>query len=101
MATITKSEAKQFLAKVPEPNNFRCHDDCVMSDLNELSKSLYSMSDDTYRFHANEMKNDFSNWINDVIGDRELANNLRKAKDRTHAAKIVSDRISFLSKRAL
>ena len=44
----------------------------------------------------NKEKNDFSNWIYDVIGDSELADSLRKCKDKKTAVKRVKSRVNYL-----
>ena len=100
MAISYKSQASKFLAKVPGENVFRCHDSCVMGDMAELAKALKTMTDETYYYHANAVKNDFANWVNDVIGDKEFAGSLRKATNRMQAANMVSDRIVYLNKQA-
>ncbi len=100
MAKISKKDATKFLTRVPEEYVFRCNDGCVMNDMKELAQAFNYMSDQTFAYHANETKNDFSNWVADIIGDQELASTLKKATDRTQAAKYVADRVTFLSKRA-
>ena len=92
------AQASKFLAKVPDDNVFWCHDSCVMKDMSELAQALNKMTDETYNYHANTEKNDFANWVSDVIGDKELAGNLRKATNRVQAAKLVSNRIAYLNK---
>jgi hypothetical protein len=59
----------------------------------------HSMADETYVFHANTEKNDFTNWVRDVIKDDILAKDLQKATNRTQVAKLVASRIAILSKR--
>jgi hypothetical protein len=34
---------------------------------------MYSMSDDLFREHVTENRNDFARWINDVFEESELA----------------------------
>jgi hypothetical protein len=57
------------------------------------------MADETYVFHANTEKNDFTNWVRDIIKDDVLAKGLQKATNRTQAARLVANRIAILSKR--
>jgi hypothetical protein len=49
--------------------------------LKELALELDNMADDVFYFHVNESKNDFQNWIRDVIKDEELCVKIGKAKD--------------------
>ncbi len=100
MAKISRKEAARFLAKVPSEYVFRCADSCVMGDMKELAQALASMSDETFQYHANEAKNDFSTWVTDIIGDRELAAGLREASSKALAAEVVANRVAFLTRRA-
>jgi len=47
----------------------------------------------------NPDKNDFSNWVRDIIKDEQLAKDLGKALNRAQAARSVAERIAFLSSR--
>jgi len=97
---ITKSQAQKFLAKVPEQNVFWCSDGSVFRDIKELRDALAVMSDQTFYYHSNEEKKDFSKWVRDVVGDEKLAENLEVAPDREQAAKIVEERCSLLVSKA-
>ncbi len=94
---ITEEEAKRRLSDVPEGHVFWCCDGSVHRNMRGLEEALYSMSDEAFAFHANESKNDFSKWVNDVIKDDKLARDLLKARDKARAARCVSERVSFLS----
>ena len=97
---ITKGQAQKFLASVPEQNVFLCNDGNIFRDLKELKDALATMSDQTFRYHSNEVKKDFSKWVRDVVGDEYLAVNLETAPDREQAAKIVEERCGLLVSKA-
>jgi hypothetical protein len=99
MAETLKQEAKRLLAEVPNEYVFRCHDGLILQGMKELGNDLNSMADETYVFHANTEKNDFTNWVRDVIKDDMLAKDLQKATNRIQAAKRVASRIAILSNR--
>jgi hypothetical protein len=99
MVMTLKEEAKKFLANVPDQHIFRCCDSSIFRNLQELKDGLDSMTDESFACHSNTEKNDFSNWIRDVIGDEKLATDLRKAVTRAQAARQVASRVSILSKR--
>ena len=98
MSRITKSKAKNFLGDVPEEHVFYFSDGNQARNLEDLQNTLVRMNDDTFNYHSNIEKSDFSNWVKDVVGDEELAQKLRKAKDRSRALTAVSDRVAFLKK---
>jgi hypothetical protein len=89
--------AEKKLARVPEHYVFYCCDGGVYGDLEELAAGLAAMTDEAFAYHSNREKQDFCNWVRDVIEDIELANDLAMAASRMEAADCVSDRILFLS----
>jgi hypothetical protein len=95
---ISRSQAEKFLAKVPEKNAFWCKDGSLLRDLKDLKDVLAIMSDQTFAYHSNEIRKDFSNWVKNVTGDEKLARELEKASNREEAAKIVEDRYKYLQK---
>jgi hypothetical protein len=100
MATIVrilKEEAERRLSDVPEEHAFRCHDGSTLRSMRELGAAFNSMTDENYAYHSNAERQDFSSWVNDIIGDDKLARDLAKSPDRIKAAKKVAERLSFLS----
>jgi len=93
---ISKEEASRRLGDVPGEKCFWCQDGKVARNLKQLEEDLNGMSDETFRYHSREDRNDFSNWIRDVVGDEKLARDLTKARSRTQASQAVAQRISFL-----
>ncbi len=97
---ITKIQARKFLAPVPEQYAFWCIDGNKFRDLRELGGALAGMSDQTFAYHCNDIKNDFSNWVRDVVGDKNLAQDLESATGREQAARIVQERCYLLVSKA-
>lgn len=97
MPRILRQDAEKLLANVPEQYVFWCCDGRVLRNMKELEEALANMTDETFAYHSNEEKKDFSNWVKDVIGDDKLARDLRKSLTRTRAAKMVAERVAFLS----
>jgi len=101
MARVTKSIVEKRLGDVSEEKRFWCQDGRVLKNLQELETALREMEDDTFRHHVSEARNDFSNWVKDVIGDDKLAGDLSRSKTRAQAAKNVADRITWLKSKLL
>jgi predicted nucleic acid-binding Zn-ribbon protein len=93
---VTKAARKSWLADVPQDKMFRCHDGRVIKNMEELSVSLREISEETFRYHITEDRNDFSRWVQDVIGDYELSTGLQNSSAKDQAAKVVADRIARL-----
>jgi len=95
----TKRDRKnsKLLEKVPAAYAFYCYDGTVFTDVNELAAGLATMSDETFAYHSNPEKQDFSNWVRDVVGDEQLADNLAWSTSREQAAQYVVARITELT----
>ncbi len=90
-------DAKAYLSDCPGDNVFWLCDGRVLKNSVELADALETMNGDVYSYHVNNEKNDFFNWVRDVIADKKLAILLQKAKTKEIAAKEVRDRITKLS----
>ncbi len=87
---------KKILSDVPQGKEFFMHDGTALRNLEELREEIKFMSEEDFRRYVNDEKNDFANWIEYVIGDKELADRLRLTKDRENAFKLINSRIIFL-----
>lgn len=96
MIRVTRRTARRMLGSVPQDKRFWCQDGRVLKNLLELETAFRLMSDDAFSYHAHEARNDFSNWVRDVIGDEKLSRDLLKSTTRARAEKNVSSRIAWL-----
>jgi hypothetical protein len=80
-------------ADVPESQFFMLQDGRVIKNLPELQTAFEEMSDETFRHHVNSRKNDFANWVRDVLGDRELAAELTTTPNKLESGRIVAKKI--------
>ena len=94
---IKLDQTKSFLANVPEEHVFKCCDGRTLRNMQELRDCLHSMTDETFVYHVNNQKNDFSNWVKEIIGDEKLAAYLKKLPTKTQAEIMVLARVAFLS----
>ena len=97
MAKILKKDAKKMMARVSKEHVFRCCDGRSLKNMEELENAFNTMADETFSYHSNGEKSDFSNWVRDVIKDEKLARDLSKAGSRSQAAKSVKSRLTFLN----
>ena len=93
--------SKRFLTDVSPEYSFWVCDGRVLKNLRDLRDALAVMTEETYSYHVNEAKNDFHNWVKDIVGDDILANQLLQAGNTVSAARLVTDRIASLSGRPL
>ena len=73
---------KKVLGEAPEEHHFVVADGKKLKNIIELADALETMSEEIFRHHVNEAKNDFSNWVKDVFYDHSLAEDIARAKNR-------------------
>jgi len=96
MVTQVKLDSAGILVDIDGDKRFFCEDGCVIKNLNELIDCLNHMTEEVFHHHVTSDKNDFSNWIRDVLGDEKLAGELYGAGSPQEATKIVSERLASL-----
>jgi hypothetical protein len=62
----------------------------VLKSVDELLKALKEMSDEQYAYHTKRDGNDFAIWIRDCLNDVQCAKDLKNAKTRVGAIRILS-----------
>ena len=73
---------KKVLGEAPEEHHFVVADGKKLKNIIELADALETMSEEIFRHHVNEAKNDFSNWVKDIFYDHSLAEDIARAKNR-------------------
>src|SRR3990167_6676677 len=73
---------KKILGEAPEEHHFVVADGKKLKNVLELADALETMSEEIFRHHANEFKNDFSSWVRDVFYDHSLAEDISRAKSK-------------------
>ena len=97
MSTSAMTDTKRYLDDVPQEYVFWCCDGRILKNLRELRDAFAVMSEDTFTYHVNAAKNDFHNWVKDIIKDDTLAGDLLKAASTRTAVRVVTERIASLS----
>ncbi len=87
---------KKILSNVPEDKAFITHRGARLLNIEDLREEIKFMSEPEFREYVNENKNDFANWIEYVIGDKELADRLRETQDKERTFNLINSRIIFL-----
>ena len=98
MVTQIRSEATRMLSDIDGDRRFFCQDGHVIKNLAELVDCLNRMPEDVFHYHVTPEKNDFSNWIRDVLGDEILAGKLTNARTPLEASKIVANKMAWLQR---
>ena len=96
MARIDKNKAKDRLGNVPEDKVFWVNDGKVLRNLKDIPAALVDMSEETFKYHVNKDKNDFKNWISDVVGDEKLARSIARTRSKEMMLRKLDKRINKL-----
>lgn len=88
-----KKAIEPKIIKAEGPARFWAKDGRILSDLKDLKKALEEMAEETYAFHANKARNDFAKWTEEVLKNKKVATELKKAKNRLDALKKVAAEI--------
>lgn len=96
MSDHNPSTAGKELSKVPADKAFYVHNGGQITGLKELAESLETMPDESFAYHVSSEKNDFANWVNDILMDENLAKELRKTQNKGKMARLVKKRLEKL-----
>lgn len=97
----TKDEAKRYLSDCVPERCFWVNNGPILKNIEALSNTLPEMGSDVFTHHVSPDKNDFGNWIRDVIGDQKLANDILSSRNKESMAKKVKARVNALKKKAV
>lgn len=59
----------------------------------EMAQALKTIDNDTFRYHVNDQRNDFYNWIKDIYQDQKLAQKLQHCRSAQEMAHHINNRI--------
>jgi hypothetical protein len=75
----------KMLGKTPNEYTFVLADGTKLRSLFDLMHALQDMTDDVFRHHVTEFRNDFSTWVHDVFREPKLAEELRGINTKLEA----------------
>lgn len=61
----------------------------VLENLDQLQVAFGSMADEVFLHHVSKDRNDFADWVENVLKDKECAQSLRKARKPKSAKTVV------------
>ena len=70
------------MAKISTEQYFSLCTGVLVKDINELALTLDYLSDEEFSHHVNDEKNDFSTWVSEVFGKKDLAEEISQTTDR-------------------
>lgn len=86
---------RYIIEEVPEEYVFVSVNGRRVTNLRELANVLAEMSHEDFHFHSNETKNDFANWIHDIMEEVQLARKMWHT-DKHEAEQVVRTHLKRL-----
>ena len=87
------------LKEAPKGKYFYVHNGMTIKNLDELSVAIDLMDIKIFEYHVNNDKNDFSNWVKEIIKEKKLAEELLNIKSKTASAERIKKYIYKVSKK--
>ncbi len=91
-----KKNSKGLLEDVAENEAFLLANGAKLKNLKELLETLKQISEQTFRHHVTENRNDFANWLRHSVGDVELADTIEKIAAKDETIRAIENRIAEL-----
>jgi hypothetical protein len=82
IAALEKTAGSDLKSEVSQEFYFYLKGERVVRSAAEMLSALKEMDDETFKYHANSERNDFSNWFRDVYNKKDLASKLKKCKSK-------------------
>ena len=93
---LTSERAQKLLREVEKEREFHSYSGNRIRSVEDLHDILIKMDEREFMFHRNNSKNDFYNWVKNVVEDIKLANDIARAKTKQTTVKRVDERIRIL-----
>jgi len=68
--------------EAPKQHYFKLINGQQLKNLNDLRKALEYMTDDEFRHHVNQEKNDFATWVREALQNQEMYEKIKKVKSK-------------------
>ncbi len=83
------------LKDVSHDKAFWFNNGVTVRNIYELAREIHVIDQDQFSYHCNKDHDDFASWIGGVLGDVELAERLRKIKNKKKYAETIEHRIKY------
>ncbi|MFH1589480.1 MAG: DUF5752 family protein [archaeon] len=93
-------DAEKFLTDVRYDWSFWFTDGTIARNIYELVNTIEVLEDKDFCYHVNEdhQKNDFARWIDEVLGNSKLANDLWSEMDKHKYVRKIRRRVKQIEK---
>jgi len=85
----SKNKKVKKITNVPKKNAFYLIDGSILRNLIDLANKLDDISEDQFKHHVADGKDDFHEWVKNVVKDSRLARQLAKSEEKNKHTIIV------------
>ncbi len=78
------ARARDHYRRAPADRVFVVTDGKTLADLRDLTEALEDMAQHVFDHHVNDMRHDFANWVEEVLHEQALAEELRGTERNPH-----------------
>ncbi len=86
---ISKKKRKKILAIAVGDRCFYVNYGPALGNLLELRDTLREINEEQFKHHVSEIRNDFADWVKDVLEDKKTALQIKKTKTINSMLKVV------------
>lgn len=79
---------------IADEKAFHTVDGYILKNLHELYYYIHNCNDGSFNYHLNSQKNDFANWVSDVLTFPMLSAKMRAANSRIEMADVLKEFLS-------
>jgi hypothetical protein len=92
----SRGRSKKIALVCASPDQcFWTTDGRILSNLIELHDTLGIMADEVFEYHVSSDRNDFADWVGNVLQDPKLEKALRRARRSSAARTVVARRLKI------
>jgi len=84
-------EDENSVKDIPPNQHFWARNGTIIKNLHGLKTAIEHMDQETFDHHVNSGKNDFSEWLRNVIKDEELADKVSRTGSKEEMAKVLEE----------
>jgi hypothetical protein len=98
---VSSKKIHPYLSDVRKGNDFIICNGKHINNLKELLVQLINMSEDVFRYHVTDYRNDFAAWIYNAVGYKELAEAIGPIKSKEKIVETIKSKIDKLDDASL
>jgi hypothetical protein len=85
---------ENMLEELTPEQHFWARNGAIIKSIHDLKNALENMDDQTFYYHVNDNKNDFSEWVRGVFKNTNLAEKISLCKTKEEMVKVLNSELN-------